>query len=133
MRQADNTTIVPIEVGVVGRAHALVEAERAPLQDLVDAVHENQAIGHARRNTQSGVAQSTDREQQTDADLCSVRHDGHLVERGLAVEEHHVVVVEVTLHQVAVTQVPSDLLAVGVLRAAEEDGTIINTRSNPQS
>mmetsp|Transcript_9852 Transcript_9852/g.28938 ORF Transcript_9852/g.28938 Transcript_9852/m.28938 type:complete len:381 (-) Transcript_9852:863-2005(-) len=34
-------------------------------------------------------------------DLDAVRHDGHLVQRGLAVEEHHVAVLEVALHAVA--------------------------------
>mmetsp|Transcript_13597 Transcript_13597/g.53664 ORF Transcript_13597/g.53664 Transcript_13597/m.53664 type:complete len:532 (-) Transcript_13597:120-1715(-) len=44
-----------------------------------------------------------------------MRHDGHLVQRGLAVEQQHVAVVEVPLHHVTVLELARDAPAVAVL------------------
>mmetsp|Transcript_41853 Transcript_41853/g.107090 ORF Transcript_41853/g.107090 Transcript_41853/m.107090 type:complete len:579 (+) Transcript_41853:833-2569(+) len=71
---------VPIKVGIVGVADALVEAEGAP--------------GH---------------------DARAVCHDGHAVQAGLAVEEHHVAISQVALHDVAHLELRRDALAVAIL------------------
>ena len=48
-------------------------------------------------------------------DPSSVRHDGHLVQRGLAVEQQHVAVVQVPLNHVTVLELAGDAPAVAVL------------------